>query len=149
MSAVQTSPDFPSVSLRDVESLSDFYAEPDWMRAARHDAWALAQEMPLPHQKEEAWRRTPLHRFPLDSLRVALAGRDHAALDDLPPCWHHNMAPGDLVSGTLVHCNDANSYQTMRPEDVYWGDRYGRIRDAFGHVWSFGARGQGQPANAT
>ena len=27
----------------------------------------------------------------------------------------------------------------MPPEDVFWGARYGRVRDPFGHVWSFGA----------
>ncbi len=118
MSAAQMSPEFPSVSLRDVEALSDFYAEPDWMRASRRAAWALAQEMALPHQKEEAWRRTPLHRFPLDSLRATPAERAYPSPDDLPPCWHHNMAPEALVSGTLVHCNDANPYRTMRPEDA-------------------------------
>lgn len=128
----QTSSDILTVDLREVDALSDFYAEPEWMRAARREAWALAQAMPLPHQKEEAWRRTPLHRYPLDSLRVAQAPREHAALDDLPPCWHHNMAPENLVSGTLVHCNDANSYQTMRPEDI----RNGVIFDSLHHALS-------------
>ena len=126
----QSAPDFPAVGLRDVEALSDFYAEPEWMRTARREAWALAAEMPLPHQKEEAWRRTPLHRYPLDSLRVARMSRERTSLDDLPPCWHQNMAPENLVSGTLVHCNDVNSYQTMRAEDV----RNGVIFDNLHHA---------------
>ena len=58
-----------------VEEISDLYNEPAWMRAARQEAWALAQEMPLPHQKEEAWRRTRLQNYPLDSLRVDVSGR--------------------------------------------------------------------------
>ncbi|HQE93804.1 MAG TPA: Fe-S cluster assembly protein SufD [Anaerolineae bacterium] len=111
----------PATDPRVVDVLSDFYAEPAWMRAARRDAWTLAQDMPLPHQKEEAWRRTPLSRFPVDSLRVTLTARDYAALDDLPPCWHQNMAPENQVAGTLVHCNDANSSPTLRPEDVRTG----------------------------
>jgi PhnB protein len=28
---------------------------------------------------------------------------------------------------------------TMPAEDAFWGDRYGQIRDPFGHVWTFGA----------
>jgi PhnB protein len=24
-------------------------------------------------------------------------------------------------------------------EDAFWGDRYGQVRDPFGHVWTFGA----------
>ncbi len=27
----------------------------------------------------------------------------------------------------------------MPAADAFWGDRYGQIRDPFGHVWSFGA----------
>jgi PhnB protein len=27
----------------------------------------------------------------------------------------------------------------MPPEDAFWGDRYGQIRDPFGHIWTFGA----------
>jgi PhnB protein len=27
----------------------------------------------------------------------------------------------------------------MTPNDVFWGDRYARLRDPFGHVWSLGA----------
>ncbi|HOT90239.1 MAG TPA: Fe-S cluster assembly protein SufD [Anaerolineae bacterium] len=115
---------------RAVDALSDFYAEPEWMRKARRDAWTLAQEMPFPHQKEEAWRRTPLHSYPLDALRVVLTPQGPIALDDLPPCWHRNMAPEDLVSGTLVHCNPANSYQMMRPEDVRSGVVFANLHQA-------------------
>jgi len=27
----------------------------------------------------------------------------------------------------------------MPAADVFWGARYGRVRDPFGHIWSFGA----------
>jgi PhnB protein len=27
----------------------------------------------------------------------------------------------------------------MPPEDMFWGDRYAKLRDPFGHVWSLGA----------
>jgi uncharacterized glyoxalase superfamily protein PhnB len=26
----------------------------------------------------------------------------------------------------------------MPLEDMFWGDRYGQLRDPFGHVWSIG-----------
>jgi PhnB protein len=29
-------------------------------------------------------------------------------------------------------------------EDAFWGDRYGQIRDPFGHVWTFGAALKGK-----
>ena len=27
----------------------------------------------------------------------------------------------------------------MPAEDAFWGDRYGQVRDPFGHMWTFGA----------
>jgi PhnB protein len=33
----------------------------------------------------------------------------------------------------------AGAEVTMAPEDAFWGSRYGRIRDPFGHVWAFNA----------
>jgi PhnB protein len=27
----------------------------------------------------------------------------------------------------------------MPPDDMFWGSRYGRVRDPFGHVWAFNA----------
>lgn len=104
-----------------VEEISDLYDEPAWMRAARQEAWSLAEAMPLPHQKEEAWRRTQLRHYPLGSLRVAVSSRENVCLDDLPTCWHQNMAPESQVSGTLVHCNSVCSHQSIRREDARRG----------------------------
>ncbi|WP_137388480.1 VOC family protein [Rhodoligotrophos defluvii] len=33
---------------------------------------------------------------------------------------------------------DAGAEPIMPMMDAQWGDRYGRLRDPFGHVWSFG-----------
>lgn len=51
--------------------------------------------------------------------------------------------PGE-VNAVVTRAQAAGAVVTMKPEDVYWGDRYGRIRDPFGHVWSFGARAQAE-----
>lgn len=101
-----------------VNMLSDLYKEPDWMRQARHEAWALYQEMNLPHEKEEAWRRTDLKRYPLDSLRVVFSAQELDGIYDVPPCWDYALAPVAHVSGTLVHCNSGRTYATLRREDA-------------------------------
>lgn len=31
---------------------------------------------------------------------------------------------------------DAGAQPTMPPENMFWGDRYGKVTDPFGHVWS-------------
>jgi Fe-S cluster assembly protein SufD len=35
-------------------------AEPDWMRERRLEAWRIYQELPMPTQQDEEWRRTSL-----------------------------------------------------------------------------------------
>ena len=34
---------------------------------------------------------------------------------------------------------DAGASAAMPPEDMFWGDRYGQVKDPFGHVWAFGS----------
>ena len=33
----------------------------------------------------------------------------------------------------------AGATATMPPEDMFWGDRYGRLQDPFGHSWAVGS----------
>ena len=62
-----------------------------------------------------------------------------------PTCTLHvDVQDPNDVNAIVARAEAAGAVVTMRPEDVYWGDRYGRIRDPFGHVWSFGARAQPQ-----
>jgi Fe-S cluster assembly protein SufD len=104
-----------------VNVLSDLYDEPDWMREARLAAWSDYASMELPHEKEEAWRRTDLRKYPLDSLRVVFSARELDGIYDVPPCWDYALAPVDQVSGVLVHCNGARTYATMRRDDALNG----------------------------
>ena len=67
-----------------------------------------------------------------------------------PTCTLHvDFADPNEVNAVVARAEAAGATITMKPEDVYWGDRYGRIRDPFGHVWSFGARAVEQPAPQT
>jgi PhnB protein len=62
-----------------------------------------------------------------------------------------SMAPdADRPRGVTLHmqvpdCDAAFSQAVaagaagiMAPADMFWGDRYARIRDPFGHIWSLG-----------
>jgi PhnB protein len=65
-----------------------------------------------------------------------------------PTCTLHvDFEDPNEVNAVVARAEAAGAAVTIKPEDVYWGDRYGRIRDPFGHVWSFGARAQAQPPN--
>jgi len=104
-----------------VEALSDYYAEPAWMRAARRDAWAHYERMDWPHTKEEAWRRLPLARYPLENRQIAVAPNPLQALRSLPACWLSPLAPQPQVSGIVVHQNGAVAYQDIEAQAAKQG----------------------------
>ena len=41
----------------------------------------------------------------------------------------------DDVDGVVQRAMDAGAALTMPVEDQFWGDRFGSIKDPFGHVW--------------
>jgi PhnB protein len=51
----------------------------------------------------------------------------HLTLDNADPVWAAAVAAGATV--------------TMPLADQFWGDRYGRLRDPFGHEWSLSSPG--------
>lgn len=64
---------------------------------------------------------------------------------------HHGGHPLPEPAGVVLHLQvkDADAWWNRAVEagativlelaDQFWGDRYGQIRDPFGHVWSIGA----------
>lgn len=46
--------------------------------------------------------------------------------------------PGD-VDAALEKAAKAGGVITMPADDMFWGDRFGMLRDPFGHMWGFGA----------
>ena len=43
----------------------------------------------------------------------------------------------DDVDEAYKHAVDQGASPAWPPTDMFWGDRYGWIRDPFGHVWAF------------
>ena len=50
-----------------------------------------------------------------------------------------NLPKPAEVDAAVKRAADAGATVTMPPDDMFWGARYGRVRDPFGHVWSFNA----------
>ena len=40
------------------------------------------------------------------------------------------------VDSAYQRAVDAGATATMPPADMFWGDRYGQLKDPFGHMWS-------------
>lgn len=95
-----------------------------------------------------------------DGLRVmhanlALFGSEILLHDEFPEFGGHVLAPGGHgsasvalnvnlpapadVDAALARAEAAGAEVFMPPSDVFWGARYGRLRDPFGHVWAFNA----------
>lgn len=64
---------------------------------------------------------------------------------------HHGGAALPEPTGVMLHlqvddadawwnrATEAGATTVMELADQFWGDRYGQLRDPFGHIWSIGA----------
>jgi len=71
--------------------------------------------------------------------------------DDFPDFRGGEEAPPPAPAGVTLHLqvDDADAWAaraiaagaeiTMPVADAFWGDRYGHLRDPFGHTWSLGS----------
>ncbi|MFV3129672.1 VOC family protein [Niveispirillum sp. KHB5.9] len=46
-----------------------------------------------------------------------------------------HMAVPD-VDASFAQAIAAGATEAMKPADMFWGDRYGQVRDPYGHLWS-------------
>ena len=61
------------------------------------------------------------------------APHETASAEALPVTLHLTVPDVDSV---MTHAAQAGATITMPAADMFWGDRYGRLRDPFGHEWS-------------
>jgi uncharacterized glyoxalase superfamily protein PhnB len=63
-------------------------------------------------------------------------GRPRSAqqLGGTPVTLHHYVRD---VDATMARAAAAGATVTMPATDMFWGDRYGKLSDPFGHEWSF------------
>jgi uncharacterized glyoxalase superfamily protein PhnB len=60
--------------------------------------------------------------------------RNPKALGASPVTIHQYVEDCDSV---IEKAEKAGAKVVMKPQDTFWGDRYGMIEDPFGHHWSF------------
>jgi len=75
--------------------------------------------------------------------------------DEFPEFGNYVLAPSNLGGASMtIHINrpqpaevdvivaraeGAGATVILEPQDVFWGTRYAKVRDPFGHVWAFNA----------
>lgn len=57
---------------------------------------------------------------------------------------HLHFADAETADGCYGRAVVAGATPVIAMGDKEWGERYGRLRDPFGHVWSFGAPIRGE-----
>jgi uncharacterized glyoxalase superfamily protein PhnB len=62
-----------------------------------------------------------------------MGARSPKALGGSPVTIHLYVADVDAVFNRAIQ---AGATAQMPPTDMFWGDRYGKLTDPFGHVWS-------------
>ena len=72
-------------------------------------------------------------------------GSSPTAIGGTPVCLHRDVANVDVAVDTAVA---AGATLLMGPEDMFWGDRYARLSDPFGHQWSLATPGAGPDPEA-
>ena len=60
--------------------------------------------------------------------------RTPASLGATPVTIHQYVLDCDAA---IVKAKEAGATVTMPAQDMFWGDRYGKVTDPFGHEWSF------------
>lgn len=60
-------------------------------------------------------------------------------LGGTPVYMHVNLAKPKDVDHWIERAAGAGAKVMMPAADMFWGDRYGRVVDPFGHDWGFGA----------
>jgi Fe-S cluster assembly protein SufD len=90
----------PSYTQGDVEALSAAHNEPQWLRESRLMAWEIYNDLPMPSQRDEDWRRTDYRHIHWEEAEKLVAPNG-AGLDSVPS---KNLEPliGDAQGGLLV-----------------------------------------------
>ncbi len=65
------------------------------------------------------------------------ATKSPVQLGGTPDALHLYVENADVTFKTAI---EAGATELMAPADMFWGDRYGKLRDPFGHEWSIATR---------
>jgi len=72
-------------------------------------------------------------------------GSSPTAIGGTPICLHRDVVDVDAAVDRAVA---AGATVLHGPEDMFWGDRYARLADPFGHQWSLATPGAGPDPEA-
>jgi PhnB protein len=122
----------PHLVVSNAAAAIDFYKKAfDAIELARHSAPGTNKLM---HAHLEIYGG---HLFLADDFSSQMGGKSETpeALGGSPVTFHLQVDNADVAWAQAVA---AGAKVTMPLADQFWGDRYGQLRDPFGHKWSIG-----------
>ena len=114
-----------------VVQLSASLNEPEWMLDLRLQAWEIFASLPMPTTRDEAWRRTDIRRFKLDSFGISLNG--NGATGAKVPSHLAAQLTEDAAGGVLVEVDglvkDYSLSDELRGQGVVFCDMHTAVRE--------------------
>ena len=114
-----------------VVQLSASLNEPEWMLDLRLGAWEIFSSLPMPTTRDEAWRRTDIRRFKLDSFGISLNG--NGATGAKVPSHLAAQLTEDAAGGVLVEVDglvkDYSLSDELRGQGVVFCDMHTAVRE--------------------
>src|SRR5690606_28747709 len=101
------------------------------MLALRLRAWEIFASLPVPTTQDEAWRRTDIRRFKLESFGVSLNGNGGGSVD--VPSHLGAQLTEDAAGGILVEVDGVvKAYELsdeLRAQGVIFTDMHSAVRE--------------------
>ncbi len=120
-----------SFTRESVIQLSASLNEPEWMLAFRLNAWDVYAALPVPTTQDEAWRRTDIRRFKLDSFGPSLNGA-HGSGEPMPSYLGEQLTD-DAAGGVLVEVDGiVQKYELseeLQAQGVIFCDMHTAVRE--------------------
>ena len=96
-----SAPVAPEYTQGDVEALSAAHHEPQWLRESRLMAWEIYEDLPMPSQTDEDWRRTDYRSIRWDEADRIIEANG-AKLDSVPAANREPLLGEAGEGGTMV-----------------------------------------------
>ena len=106
------------------------------IKAAEFYQRAFGAEMAFAYPPDDKGRTMHVHLYINgSSIMLADAYPEHGVPLEKPQAFNI-MLPVDDIEAWWQRAIDAGGTPVMPPADMFWGDRYGQLRDPFGVLWA-------------
>ena len=106
------------------------------MKAAEFYGRAFGAEVATAHPVDDKGRTMHVHLYINGSSVMLSDGYPEHGHPALPAQGYNLTLMVDDIDRWWKRAIDAGATSVMPPQDMFWGDRYGQLKDPFGVAWS-------------